>query len=253
MSQVPGKFVWFEHLSDDPAKAQAFYTALCGWSTQNMPMGGASYALIDNRGQGIGGFRSAGPGTTNHWTGYLSVPDVDRAHAAAVAAGATSVMAPMDFGDVGRGSVLADPTGATFSLWKGSRPDAPDTDVPPQGGWAWHELTSTDVKAAVAFYEKVFGYTHDENDMGAMGTYYMLKDAKGIARAGAMQMPPGVPAPSHWLPYIMVADVDAATRKAHELGAQATLVPPSDIPGIGRFSILKDAVGAPVALFTGSM
>ena len=32
--------------------------------------------------------------------------------------------------------------------------------------------------------------------------------------AGMMQMPPGVEAPSHWLPYVAVEDVDASAAKA---------------------------------------
>ena len=34
MSRIPGKFVWFEHHSPDPAKAQAFYGPLLGWKIQ---------------------------------------------------------------------------------------------------------------------------------------------------------------------------------------------------------------------------
>ena len=33
MSHLPGKFVWFEHLSSDVPKARKFYETLFGWHT----------------------------------------------------------------------------------------------------------------------------------------------------------------------------------------------------------------------------
>ena len=44
-----------------------------------------------------------------------------------------------------------------------------------------------------------------------------------------------------------VKDVDAAAKKAEELGAQA-IVPPTDIPNVGRFYVFKDPQGAVLAL-----
>jgi len=67
-------------------------------------------------------------------------------------------------------------------------------------------------------------------------------------RAGVMQQPPGLPAPSHWLPYIRVADCDATTAKATQLGARSIVMPPTDIPNVGRFAVLIDPVGAAIAV-----
>ena len=55
--------------------------------------------------------------------------------------------------------------------------------------------------------------------------------------------------PPHWLSYIAVADVDATTKKAEELGGKV-LVPPTDIPTVGKFSVISDPGGAVVALIT---
>lgn len=251
MRYLPGKFVWFEHLSHDVAKARAFYGELCGWTVKPMPMGEQAYDIITNGADGIGGFRNAAPGLPSHWSSYLSVPDVDKGFAAAQAAGATSLLAPMDFGPVGRGCAIADPTGAAVCLWKGAQGDPADAEKTPVGGWFWNELFTKDAKAAVAFYEKAFGFTHDAMDMGPQGTYYLLKDAAGKMRAGVMQQPPGLDVPSHWLPYIHVADCDAAAAKATQLGAKSIMVPPTDIPDVGRFCVIIDPVGAAVALIKG--
>jgi predicted enzyme related to lactoylglutathione lyase len=57
-------------------------------------------------------------------------------------------------------------------------------------------------------------------------------------------LPPGVP--PHWTAYITVTDVDAVAKKAQEMGGTA-LVPPTDIPTVGRFCVLKDPQGAVLA------
>jgi len=251
MSYLPGKFVWFEHVSNDVGKARDFYGALCGWSFQSVPMGERPYDMIMNGADAIGGFRSGEPGVPSHWGSYLAVTDVDRSFAAATAAGAKGLMPPVDFGDVGRAAVIADPTGAAVSLWKGARSDPPDAEKTPVGGWFWNELFSPAAAAAVAFYEKVFGFSHDAMDMGPQGTYYVLKDTSGRPRAGVMQQPADMRVPAHWLPYVHVADCDAAVAKATRLGAKQTLVAPTDIPNIGRFAVLLDPLGAAIALIKG--
>jgi uncharacterized protein len=249
MSYLPGKFVWFEHLSNDIPKARKFYDALFGWHTESMPIGDRRYSMILNgdgtTSTGIGGYGAAAPGARPSWRSYLSVPDVDAAYRDALAAGASSVMAPMDFGPVGRGATLSDPTGAVFSVWKSAEGDAPDTQKTPVGGWCWNELWTRDDRTALAFYERVFGYGHDAMDMGPQGTYYMLKTGEAM-RAGLMRaVDPN--APSMWLPYVAVADCDATVARAKALGGQV-LSSPEDIPNIGRFAILQDPLGAAIAV-----
>ena len=161
-------------------------------------------------------------------------------------------MSATDFGTVGRAAVIADPTGAAVCLWKGAQGDPADEEKTPVGGWFWNELFTKDAKAAVSFYERVFGFSHDEMDMGAQGTYYLLKDAAGKMRGGVMQQPPGLAVPSSWLPYVHVADCDAAVAKATQLGAQAITMPPTDIPNVGRFAVMIDPVGAAIAVIKGA-
>jgi predicted enzyme related to lactoylglutathione lyase len=247
MSHIPGKFVWFEHHSPDPAKAKAFYGSLLGWSTQAMPMGAMPYNIIMNGSEAIGGMMAAQPGTPCHWASYLSVPDVDASYQSALANGAKSCLAPTDFGDVGRAAMVSDPTGANLCLWKGAQGDRADVANAALGDWLWNELWTPDAQRALAFYEKTFGFTHDSMDMGPQGTYYILKSPDGKMRGGLMQST-GTEAPPMWLPYVNVADCDAAVAKAQELGSRAVVMPPTDIPGIGRFSVLLDPQGAAVAL-----
>jgi uncharacterized protein len=246
MSHVHGKFVWFEHMSLDTAKARKFYDSLLGWHTEMTPMGGPEpYPLIMNGSDGIGGFRTAPPGVPAMWMSYLSVADVDATHKAAVAAGAKSLMAPEDFGPVGRGSTLADPTGAAFSIFKNAQGDRADSAKTAMGDWHWNELMSPDELKALAFYERVFGYQHDSMDMGAMGTYYILK--KDGAMRGGLMHAPMADTPAMWVPYVAVADCDATAAKAKSLGAQV-IVAPQDIPNVGRFATFIDPQGAMLAV-----
>jgi uncharacterized protein len=249
MSHLPGKFVWFEHLSNDIPKARKFYDALFGWHTESMPIGDRRYSMILNgdgtTSTGIGGYGAAAADARPCWMSYLSVPDVDETYRNALAAGASSVSAPMDYGPVGRGAVLTDPTGAVFSVWKSADGDAADQQPTPVGAWCWNELWTRDDQRALAFYQRVVGYSRDSMDMGPQGTYYMLKTGE-VARAGLMRAV-DPKAPSMWLPYVAVADCDATVARAKALGGQI-LSQAQDIPNVGRFAILQDPLGAAIAV-----
>jgi predicted enzyme related to lactoylglutathione lyase len=175
---------------------------------------------------------------------YLSVSDVDSAYKAALAAGAKSLVAPMDYGSVGRAATIADPTGGVFSLWRGNQGDPPEVETTPAGGFIWNELATKDEKMALAFYEKVFGFTYDEMPMPE-GAYFVLKQAEksraGLYKAMHASMP------TSWTPYVCVADCDQTTELAKSLGANA-VVPPSDIPGVGRLAMFVDPQGAMFAI-----
>jgi uncharacterized protein len=245
MSYLPGKFVWFEHLSADSTRAREFYEALFGWRTEVMPIGEQRYPMIMNGGDGIGGYGNSAPNVASRWMAYLSVADVDASFEAALAAGARSIVAPMDFGPVGRGATIADPNGAVLSLWKSADGDRPDPTRTPPGNFVWNELWASDQAKALTFYTTVFGFSHDGMDMGPQGVYHLLKK-DGVNRGGiARSVNPK--AMSMWLPYVEVSDCDAAAAKVATLGGRVLLAP-ADIPGVGRYAIAHDPLGAPIAL-----
>ena len=248
--RLPGKFMWFEHLSQDVDRAKAFYDALFGWRSEAVPMGDASYAMIHLGEQGIGGYRQMEAGVPSQWMSYVSVNDLEATHAAALAAGARELMPPTDFGPAGRGSTIADPTGAALSLWQNATDDPPDLPTAPAGSWCWAELWAPDEAAALAFYERVLGYTGEAVNMGEQGTYYLLKTGD-VARAGVFRS--SDPAlPTMWLPYVAVDDCDASAEKARSLGARVAM-PPTDIPNVGRFAVFIDPFGATVAVLKDAM
>ncbi|MEJ7809539.1 MAG: VOC family protein [Gemmatimonadaceae bacterium] len=128
--------------------------------------------------------------------------------------------------------------------------DASGTGVPTAGRFVWHDIMTTDVAKSVEFYTQLFGWTTQEMDMGAMGTYTMLYTGEtGVGGVVPLDAKAGVP--SHWIGYAMVSDVDAACARAASLGGKAC-VPPFDIPGVGRTAVLEDPGGAVISPFTPS-
>jgi predicted enzyme related to lactoylglutathione lyase len=248
-----GRFVWHElHTQDRPA-AQKFYAQLVGWETKEVPMGpGEPYTLAQLGGKDCAGItKSMAPASVPpHWLPYIAVDDVDKATAKAKELGGTQLNAPMDIPEVGRFSVVRDPTGAAFALFKSVKAYAEEPKVPPVSSFCWEELMSSDPEAAAKFYAGLFGYTVDSMDMGPMGTYRILKSGDR-QRGGVMKVPTGAPPQSHWITYLAVKNVDESTRNARELGAKVA-AQPQDIPNIGRFSVIIDPTGAAIALFTGA-
>ena len=242
---LPGKFVWFELVSKDPKRAQVFYSEVLGWKVQAFPMGDQTYQMIYAGDTMIGGY--AAPKSDrqpSHWISYVSVADVDAAVRAAAANGGKVVDAPYEIPGVGRTARIADPQGAEICPFKNAMGDPADEDAS-QGRFFWNELHTTDTAKALAFYDKVVGFSSRAMDMGPGGTYHIL-EKHGVGRGGATsQMAPGVP--PHWLPYVFVDDPDATIAKAKKLGA-AIQFGPEDIPGVGRFGVLQDPTGAVLAV-----
>lgn len=235
-----GKFAWFEHVSNDAAKARQFYEGLLGWKVKAFAPG--TYDVIHNGEDFIGGVVAAGAGTPNHWRSWISVADIDDRYRAALAAGAKPVMEPVDYPGIGRGATVLDPTGARVSIWKGLQGDRPDAERVASGDFDWAELVTHDPQKALAFYESVFGYTHIDWDMGPMGVYRVLQDANAKARGGVFKAQHESDA-AKWVPYVKVESADATAARVAPLGG--TLVQKvADVPEVGRVGMLADPAGA---------
>lgn len=240
MTTLPGKFVWFELVTADRARAEGFYGEVLGWKTAPMKMGADEYTLIMNGEAPVGGVTAAEGKEAPHWISYVSVPDVDAAVKAVTAAGGKAEAA-FDVPTVGRMAKVSDPQGAALYLFHSAQGDSEKKGA---GTFFWNELWTSDRAAAVRFYEGVVGYGHDDMDMGPMGTYSVLKQGEA-PHAGVMTAPPGVP--TMWLPYVAVEDCDATVARAKRNGA-TVVAEPADIPNIGRFAIFKDPAGATLAV-----
>jgi len=115
-----------------------------------------------------------------------------------------------------------------------------------QGAFSWFELTTADVPAAQAFYTRLFGWT-TEPWVGE-GDYTLVK-VGGKEVAGMAAPRSDQPAPCGWGVYVTVTDVDQTAGKAAELGGKV-LVPPTDIPRVGRFCVIQDPQGGVIKAIT---
>jgi hypothetical protein len=246
-----GRFIWHELTTPDPKRALAFYGELFAWKAQEIDMGPmGKYTMLKAGEHDVGGMVALDgkSGAPPHWQAYVTA-DVDAATKRAQTLGAKVHVPPTDIPNVGRFSVIADPQGAVIAPFRSNDERAELTGLPPLGTFCWDELITTDPKAALKFYEDVLGWTHDEMDMGPMGTYYMVK--RGDKQAAGIMKAQDPSAPPFWLSYVVVDDVDGATKRGEGLKAKV-IVPPADIPNIGRFSILSDPLGAVFATFKGT-
>ncbi len=113
------------------------------------------------------------------------------------------------------------------------------------GAFSWCELMTEDVEKARAFYTKLLGWTLEDGDGG-----YIVVKAGEQQIGGMMKTPPeAAGTPSQWGAYVTVDDVDAQSEKAKALGG-AVLVAPTDIPNVGRFSVIQDPTGATLNLIS---
>ncbi len=119
------------------------------------------------------------------------------------------------------------------------------------GAFSWGELTTSDPAAAAEFYGQLFGWTVKAPDP-AMGGYRVVNigDA-GIAGITA-PFPGSPPMPPHWGSYVTVTNADETAAKCSALGGKA-LVPPMDVPGVGRMAVLQDPQGAVINVIAYAM
>ncbi len=116
--------------------------------------------------------------------------------------------------------------------------------------FCWHELVTAHTAQAAEFYREILGGTVQAFPMPA-GEYAVLH-VDGAAVAGFQPANAAHPmdAPSQWLSYVAVDDVDATCARATDAGA-TIVTAPHDMP-IGRAAIMRDPQGARLALFRGN-
>ena len=259
-SGVPcGRFVWYDLITTNVPAATAFYTSVAGWGTQDFDMGpGGKYQMWTVAGVPVGGVvqltpAMGAPGTPPHWMAHVSVPNVDESAAQVVSLGGKVLSPPSDIPTVGRYAVVADPQGAAINLFTPLQGSAPQAFAPKVGEFSWHELATSDHRAAFSFYSKVLAWENQgSNDMGPpMGEYLMFGQGGDPARpapyGGMFTMSPDMRMPPGWVYYIRVASADETVATIKSLGGQV-LHGPVDVPGGDRIAQCMDPQGAMFAV-----
>ena len=246
-----GNFCWFELHTNDGPSAKEFYTQLFGWETLEIPIGPDEvYVMFKLNGGEVAAMHQLTPaqqgqGTPTHWMTYVRVKGADNSAERAVELGAKIVMPPFDVMGAGRMAIIQDPQGAMIALWQPAEHQGATVTGQPNS-FCWGELSTADPVAAVEFYKGLFGWTTKSMDISNEPYMELLNGEVPIG--GVMKLTEQMgDAPPHWLDYFAVTNCDATVEKAIALGG-STMVPPTDIPTVGRFSVIADRQGAVFAV-----
>jgi predicted enzyme related to lactoylglutathione lyase len=239
---LPGKFIWFDLATEDPAGARVFYGSVFGWKFREAG-GPSSYTLIEQAGGKVGGLFKATrpPGATvgARWLSVLSVPDAGKAARYVRQAGGQVVLAPATVPGRGTHALFKDPEGAFFGVLAAADGDPPDSPVA-DGDVFWLDLFSRNPAKAAEFYAGLAGYEVSAPERDAARPRWILATG-GYARAGITVLKSRDTKPG-WLPYVLVQDVPATLRRAQEAGGRIVVAPRADVLD-GNVAVIADPNG----------
>ncbi|TFV73455.1 VOC family protein [Blastococcus sp. CT_GayMR19] len=115
----PGALAWNEAMVDDTASAKQFYSAVFGFTFDQMSAElageGMDYATFSTGGNPLGGLGASDPSMPKGWLTCFSVASADETVATVAAKGGKVTMPPMDT-PFGRFAIVEDPWGAPFEV-----------------------------------------------------------------------------------------------------------------------------------------
>jgi uncharacterized protein len=237
-------FVWHHLATVDPIAAASFYQKLFGWTAREIRVAGALGETTFRSGEVDVATAGEAPGDGSFWLPCFAAADVAAASARAERLGAVldgpaaDVAAPV--------LVAVDRTGARFGITGHPFVGAHGTDTTAPGRVCWTELMTDEPDAAAAFYEAFAGWTCAERHRGQEGRYWVFR--QGGREVAGMVQDAEATGPSCWVPYVQVVSAEDTAALAQDLGGTLA-TPPGDIPGRGRYAVLRDVGGALVGVF----
>jgi len=113
-----GTVVHLELHTTDLPQARTLYAELCGWRTERIGAGHASYDALDLGGIG-GGLVECGT-TRSMWLPYVLVREIDEVTDRARRLGASVILEPRE-GPAGWRSTVRTPQGGEIAFWQAKR------------------------------------------------------------------------------------------------------------------------------------
>lgn len=114
---MPNPFIHIELQTQDLAKAKTFYTTVFDWRLEDVS--GMRYTMVEvGEGTGGGMMQAKEPGLRSQWIPFIEVDDVVATTERVRTLGGMILQGPAEVPGYGWYSVLADPTGAVFGIWK---------------------------------------------------------------------------------------------------------------------------------------
>jgi predicted enzyme related to lactoylglutathione lyase len=246
-----GSFWWVELATTDQNAAKTFYTSLFGWAVEDSPMGPDDfYSMFKLSGRNTGAAytmrkEQRAQGVPPNWMLYIAVENADQSVSKAAQAGGTVHAPAFDVMDIGRMAVLQDPTGAVFSIWQPKKHTG--IGITGDNTFCWADLSTPDADRASKFYGDLFGWQLMKDEKDPSG-YIHIKNGEHFIGGIPPAKHRNPNTPPHWLVYFQVADAEAATAKAAQLGGKI-LMPSRKMENVGTWSIVADPQGAVFSLF----
>lgn len=256
MTTLEGAPIWYELTTKTPDAAQEFYGAVMGWTFETMPGGlDRDYRIASANGTGVAGLmRTPGHAQAmpDMWFMYIGVDDVDASAEKVKSLGGSVDIEPTDIPGVGRFAFCTDPQGAHFYLMRGNSAEGGKAFAPgAPGHCSWNELITSDQKAALDFYGRLFGWEHGgAMPMGdGMGDYTFISHDGGMI--GAIMDAPEKGTKPFCNFALQVADIDAA-KAAVENGGGTIRTGPIKLPDDSGWLIQTDDPEGAKIMFTGA-
>jgi uncharacterized protein len=270
-----GELCWADVQTPDVAAAKSFYAAVFGWRFEDLPTpDGRSYAqaFIDSDIVAVVAPQNPAQqeaGTPAQWNVYIAADNAREVAEETPHAGGAVEFGPEEVGDSGIMVFLRPPGGGTTGVWQaGVHAGCRRRNEP--GAFAWAELLTPEPRAAVGFFQHLFGHEVTEYPQDDGGTYTTLiangAEVAGIApepligdegteQEGTNQETAGegaeeavgadsaeVRARRGWQVYFGVSSVKEAVLAAVAAGAEV-LVEPEFAEDGGTIATLKDPQG----------
>lgn len=236
----PGKVVWHDLVTDDVAAAKEFYGKLLGWSFEQH----GKYTLVINDNKPIGGMVKFGDSGTDRksagWIPYFSMPDVDDTAKWILSMGGRILDGPGNMTGRGRYATVADPLETPLVILHSSSGDPAPTEAR-VGEWFWDELWTTDVEAALSFYQNLEGYAAQRVSTEEDETYWVLLDENDRETVGITEVP-FEELLSQWVPALKVTNLAELAQRVSLLGGEV-IIPPDHPLSDGRVALVRDPTG----------
>jgi len=116
-----GEFCWNELITPASERAQAFYTALFGWTLKHHEMGNhMTYMAFMRDDTSLAGIvqMPTDKQVSPHWMSYINVENLDTSVEKAKSLGAHVIKSKTLLGDKGCFAIIQDPAGAHVAIWE---------------------------------------------------------------------------------------------------------------------------------------
>jgi predicted enzyme related to lactoylglutathione lyase len=237
-----GEVCWADLQTRDVAAAKSFYAGVFGWRYEDLPTpDGRSYskAFLDNDLVTViapQNPQQEASGAAAQWNVYFAADDAKAIAEEVPHAGGEVQFGPEAVADTGVMVFLGAPGGGTTGVWQaGTHRGAARSNEP--GALAWAEFLTPEPRAAVGFFQQLFGHEVTEYPQDDGGTYTTLMvngtEVAGIAPLAADDDGTGTDGTgtgrAQWQVYFGVSNVADAVDAAVAAGA-VVLVEPEETP-----------------------